>query len=305
MNASKLVLITGDGLEHHFVANHLAEKLPLTAIVVDHGKPSGLAEKIRKYFRRYTVGQLCSRACLALLRRTWRVKANRRQALLSLFGAENCLEFLRPDLLHHVHGINTPEGVSCVSSLQPDVILVYGTGVVGGKVLSLARCAALNMHTGISPTYRGSDCAFWPVYNEDLGMLGATVHECTKALDGGKIFGTTRVQLQADDNLNSIFGRCVIAGAKLYAEKVSEVIEHGAVGAPQDLSQGVEYKAHMRGVLAELRVRRSIRQGLIRRFVESRQFAERKRSGSGDLAAELRSKEIEPDAEVYRSVTNR
>lgn len=43
-----------------------------------------------------------------------------------------------------------------VPSLAPDIMLIYGTVLVGSKILSLARAGALNMHTGISPYYRGA-----------------------------------------------------------------------------------------------------------------------------------------------------
>jgi methionyl-tRNA formyltransferase len=269
VKSTRVIVITGDGLEHHYVANKLVSKIPLAGIVVDHGKPVSATEKVRRYFRRYTMRQLLSRVWLALLRKAWGGGANHWQASLSIFGRENCLEFLHPELLHHVHGINTPEGVREVASLEPDVILVYGTGIVGGKVLSLARTIALNMHTGISPYYRGCDCGFWPLHNQELHMLGATVHECVKDVDGGRIFGTTGIQLYADDDLFAVFARCVDAGAALYVRKAQELLEHGLEGTPQDLSIGMEYKAVMRDARAERKVRGSIRAGMIRRYVES------------------------------------
>jgi methionyl-tRNA formyltransferase len=267
---ARVIVITGDGLEHHYVTNQLAAALPLVGIVVDHGKPVSKAEKIRRYFRRYTVLQLLSRVWLALLRRFWKAAENRRQGMLSVFGPDNCLEFRHPELLHHVQGINTPEGVRVVASLEPDVILVYGTGIVGGKVLSLARTIALNMHTGISPYYRGCDCAFWPLHNEELHMLGATVHECVKDVDGGQIFGTTGIRLHADDDIGTVFARCVDAGARLYAQKAQELLQRCLEGAKQDLSLGSEYMAVMRDARAERKVRNAIRSGMIRRYLQSR-----------------------------------
>jgi folate-dependent phosphoribosylglycinamide formyltransferase PurN len=264
-------VITGDGLEHRYVANKLAAVAPLAGIVVDHGKQISAIENVRKYFRRYTTVQLLSRVWLALLRKAWGNRANRLHATLSILGRENCREFLHPELLHHVNGINSPEGVRAVAALEPDVILVYGTGIVGGKVLSLARTIALNMHTGISPYYRGCDCAFWPLYNQELHMLGATVHECVKEVDGGRIFGTTGIHLHAGDDLFAVFERCVAAGADLYVKKVQELLEHGLEGKPQDFSIGMEYKAILRDARAERKVRRSIREGMIRRYVESNQ----------------------------------
>jgi methionyl-tRNA formyltransferase len=174
---------------------------------------------------------------------------------------------LFPGLVSRVHGINSPEGQRFVSFLRPDVILVFGTGVVKENVLSLARHVALNLHTGISPYYRGADCAFWPLHNNELHMLGATVHECTMQLDGGKIFGTARASLQADDDLYSIFARCLSDGSDLYVRAVKDLIAGRLEGIPQDLSVGREYKAVMRNVKADLKVRRQLRAGLVRRYV--------------------------------------
>ena len=270
MKSPRVIVITGDGLEHHYVTNKLAAKIPLAGIIVDHGKPVSKAEKVRRYFRRYTIPQLMSRVWLALLRKAWGNSASRHRALLFVFGAENCRQFQHPELLHHVNGINTPDGIREVASFEPDVILVYGTGIVGGKVLSQVRTIALNMHTGISPYYRGCDCAFWPLHNKELHMLGATVHECVKDVDGGRIFGTAGIELHADDDLFAVFARCVDAGASLYVQKVEELLQGKLKGDPQDLSKGVEYMAVMRDARAERKVRDSIRAGMIRRFVESK-----------------------------------
>ncbi len=269
----RIVLITSDGLGHRYVANRLATGVKLDGIIVDHGKRLTAVSRARQLWRRYTFGQLISRVCLAFFQTYWKDNAACEQSMLSVFGPEKCADFLRPDLIHHVCGINTSEGVQAVASLQPDVILVFGTGIVGAKVLSLAKKIALNMHTGISPYYRGCDCAFWPLYNEELHMLGATVHECTKDVDGGKIFGTTRVTLRASDDVFAVFARCIAAGADLYVEKVRELMTHDLTGITQDLSLGTEYKAYKKGLRAEWKVRRSINAGLIRHFLESPRVA--------------------------------
>jgi methionyl-tRNA formyltransferase len=151
--------------------------------------------------------------------------------------------------------------------LRPDAILVYGTSVVAASVLSLARDLAFNMHTGISPFYRGAHCAFWPVVNRELHMLGATVHECTPTLDAGRIFGTSRADIQADDGLHEVFARCVAAGAELYVRVVDQYLNHGLNGRPQDLSLGREYLGAMRTFGPEWKARRLIRSGLVRRHV--------------------------------------
>lgn len=269
----KIVLITGDGPEHHYVANRLARGVELSAIIVDHGKRIGKLDRVRQLYRRYTFGQWLSRAVLVVLRRLWKDGERRQRALAAILDTD-CLKFDRPNLLRDAYGINTAESVQLVASCSPDVILVFGTGVVGKKVLSLARKLALNLHTGISPYYRGANCTFWPVHNHELHMLGATVHECTMELDGGKIFGTTGVHLSAQDGLFEIFARCLKAGTMLYVEKVQELISHGLEGTAQDFSLGKEYRAYMRGVRADWKVRREIKKGLVRDYVAKTEAAD-------------------------------
>jgi methionyl-tRNA formyltransferase len=101
--------------------------------------------------------------------------------------------------------------------------------------------------------------------------LGATVHECTSAIDGGAIYGTTRASLESDDGTGAVFARCVVAGADLYEKVVRQILEGTAVAHPQDLRTGSEYRASMRSWRAELRVDRLLKEGLVRDFVAAGQ----------------------------------
>lgn len=261
-----IVLITGNNLEHRYIANRLASEIELSGIVIDEGV--GGQSRWRRVWKRYTLPQLISRTCLRFLA-TVRGDAKRRyRRTIQTLGAERCESFSFPSLVTRVHGINSRDGVSAVAALEPDVILVFGTSVVKQNVLSLARNVALNLHTGISPYYRGADCAFWPLYNNEPDMLGATIHECTMQLDGGRIFATGRAELHPDDDIYSIFSRCLIIGADLYVHVVKELLAGTLEGAVQDLSIGREYKAVMRNVRADLKVRYQIRRGIVRRYTQ-------------------------------------
>lgn len=261
----RVILITGEDIGHRYVANKLASAVELAGIVVDRG--TARRRRWRRLWKRYTMGQLFSRACLRLLATVRRDGVHRHNRILEALGAENCSNFLFPRLVTPVHGINSREGEQVVSSLQPDVILVFGTVMVKESLLSLARNISLNLHTGISPHYRGADCDFWPLYNNELHMLGATIHKCTMQVDGGAIFATGHACLQAHDDLYSVFARCLMIGTDLYVDVVKGLIDGRLEACPQNLSIGREYKVVMRNVRADLKVRRQIKNGLVRRYV--------------------------------------
>ncbi|HXW93980.1 MAG TPA: formyl transferase [Terriglobales bacterium] len=263
----RVVLITGNSFGHRYVANKLASAVELAGIVVDEGARGGLAEW-RRLWKRYTLRQMGSRLALRCLAIICNDAARRQLKAKEILGAEDCLNFHFPNLITGVRGVNSKESMALLESLQPDVLLVFGTAVVRAPVLSLARKIALNLHTGISPYYRGADCYFWPIYNNDLRMLGATVHECTAQIDGGRIFATGHASLEADDDIFSVFFRCVAQGAELYVNVVQDLVAGRlAGGTPQNLNVGREYRAFMRGIKADVKVRLQVKRGLIRRYV--------------------------------------
>ncbi len=263
----RLVLLTGNGAEHRYVANALARGVGLHAIFVDRGRPQTRRQRIERLWKRYTVGQLVSKLGIRVVRELCGDAAARVRELDTVFGDDG-RRIERADLVRELRGINRRESIDRVGETEADCLLVYGTGIVGKRMLSKSRLPALNMHTGISPYYRGTNCAFWPLYTGELHMLGATVHECVAAVDAGKVYATGRATLRADDGLHAVFGRCVEVGAELYVD-VAKRLQNGALeGQVQDLSIGREYRAAMRGLREELAVRRMIRRGDIRRFVE-------------------------------------
>ena len=72
--------------------------------------------------------------------------------------------------------------------LQSDVYIVFGSSYIKGELIDfLIKKKALNIHMGISPYYRGTDCNFWALYDGNPHLVGATIHYISKGLDSGAI----------------------------------------------------------------------------------------------------------------------
>jgi len=263
----RLVILTADGLEHHYVTNRLCHEFQISAILVEKVRKADL----KKRLRRYPPAILVSKALRLLFLKATGDKKKARMASLRVFGEDDCNRFHNENLVRRVPGINSPQALSFLKESRPDAILVYGCGIVRDKVLSLAHDLAFNMHTGISPYYRGTACAFWPIVNGEPHRLGATVHECTSVVDGGRIFGTRQARLEADDGIHEAFARCVVVGSELYNDTIRRYLDGTLEGKAQDFSLGKEYRAAMRTLSAEMKARRNIRRGLIRRYCRETQ----------------------------------
>jgi methionyl-tRNA formyltransferase len=243
------------------VANRLCGELPVEAVVVDERvrRPT-----IRRAFRggiRRGIGRVAHHAYLRVVNDA----RAREAALRHVLGTDTTAGFQHRDGVIRVDGINSREAFETIGRLEPDALLIYGTVIVNDRILGLANDLAFNMHTGISPRYRGTDCAFWPIVNAEPEWIGATVHECTSDVDGGQIFGVTRVEWSADDGIHELFARAVAAGAELYVDAVRRYLEDGGLaGERQDLADGREYRGYMRTLGPELRARWRLRRGMLR-----------------------------------------
>jgi methionyl-tRNA formyltransferase len=250
-DAARLVILTGDDLEHHYVANRLCAEVPIEAIVVDtaHRPP-----RLRRAFRGGTARGL-GRVALFAFRKAVRDREARERALTKVLGADAVAGFAAEDRVIRVDGINSPEAHAAVSRLRPSALLVYGTVIVKDEMLARAQDMAFNLHTGMSPRYRGTECTSWPLVNGEPEWIGVTVHECKAAVDGGPIFACTPSLVEAGDGVHEVFARAVGEGAERYVDVVRRYVADDLDGQPQDLATGNEYRGYHWTLLHELRAR--------------------------------------------------
>ena len=265
-----LVLLTGTGPEHRYVARRIADAFPdqLQAIIIAEPSHPPLA-RVRTLWRRYSVPQLVSRILARAFRSmTRRDETRARVYEETLFPAGTDSSLPRPDLIRIVPSHNGEDCLRLLGAVNPAVIAVYGTAMIRSRVVAAARTAVLNMHTGLSPRYRGSDTVFWPLHNEEPEWIGVTVHVLDERLDAGPILATARPTIAADDTEDTLFAKCVRVGADHYVQAIGRALHGDVRGHVQELASGREYRFVDRTLSAELRVDRLLRGGLLRRYTE-------------------------------------
>ncbi len=153
---------------------------------------------------------------------------------------------------------NGPDCLALLDQEKPDVIIVYGTAILKAPLFDRARIITLNMHTGLSPWYRGDSTLFWPVFYDDPEHLGVTVHELVAAVDGGDIASTGKVNYETGDSEADLFAKGVKIGTQLYLSAAQAALDGTLVCKPQDLSLGREFRWIHRTVAAEKQVLKNL-----------------------------------------------
>ena len=248
-----IVLVTADGPEHRFVANQIMAAHEVAAVFIC---APPIKRKWHKVLRRDPVG-FARKALRHIYLKAIRASAARNASLARVLGTAS-ETFTHPELLVEVGRPKDELLAQKMAEIAPDIIAVYGTGIIPDEVLVKAGQVALNMHTGLSPDYRGTACAFWPILEGRPEMVGATVHECTSAVDGGRIYARTPATLYRGDDLGAVFARAVSVGAQDYVKVISDAIAGNLTGTPQDMSEGREFRGAMLGLGVEIEARRNL-----------------------------------------------
>jgi len=127
--------------------------------------------------------------------------------------------------------INSPDLRRYITSFNPDIIAVLGSSVIKPEMISLPSVAMINIHSGLSPYYRGTWSYGWPIVNREPEYIGVTVHHINAGIDTGDIIFQTKPVLRKDDDLNAIFLKVIAEGIELAVKAIEEISVRGIVAS--------------------------------------------------------------------------
>jgi methionyl-tRNA formyltransferase len=250
-----LLILCGRSPRHVYVANRLCQAADVVAIVQEVGrdwswrslprklKPTIVANKIWRWLRhrKYYAGDREAR----------------------FYFGERTPSLDRPDLLVNVPHINHQDVIDLARRTKPAVVAVFGTSLLRGETLTVARLGIVNLHGGLSPDYRGADCTFWALYNGEPDRVGCTIHYIDAGIDTGRLIAHVCPAVQDDDDEQTLFWRAVKDSADVYAEVISRLGQGETLGVAQ-ATKGKLYQVRQRGLRHERSLARRLKAGMLR-----------------------------------------
>ena len=116
--------------------------------------------------------------------------------------------------------------------LKSDVYVVFGSSYIKGELVDfLVKQKAINIHAGVSPYYRGTDCNFWALYDDNPHLVGTTIHYLSKGLDSGPML------YHAMSNLKSNPFEYTMSTIKSAFLSIAERIKDGSIFTIKPLVQ--------------------------------------------------------------------
>ena len=100
--------------------------------------------------------------------------------------------FLR---VHEVNEINSKISINKLKEINPDLIVVFGTGIIRQELISIFENKIFNLHGGDPEKFRGLDSHYWSIYHNDFNSLITTLHKVRPTLDTEEIILQDKVKL--------------------------------------------------------------------------------------------------------------
>ena len=238
MSGLKILILCGRSPRHLYVANKLCESADALAIVQETGSDLNWAS-LKKKLKPANLLRKANRWIRDRKRYTGNGEA-------SFFFDQTRPELTHPELVKEVPHINHPDVVKLADELQPDVIAVFGTSLIKGELLTKGRLGIINLHGGLSPHYRGADCTFWALYNEEPGQVGCTLHYINAGIDTGDLICHISPEVKPEDDELTLFWRGIKTSAECYAELITRMANGEILGQDQP-EKGQLYQVKDRG----------------------------------------------------------
>jgi methionyl-tRNA formyltransferase len=253
MSGLRILILCGRAPRHFYVANRLCEAATPVAIVQETGR-EWTAKAVSRALRPANLWCKVSRRLRA---------PDLGEEEATYFFGNGPAILARPELVVEVPYVNHPQVDELAARLKPDIIAVFGTGLIRGPLLSAGRLGVINLHGGLSPRYRGSDCTFWALYNSEFDQVGCTLHFIDPGIDTGDLIAHVCPEVTESDDESKLFWRAVRDSAAVYAECLERLGRGEALGQKQQ-ERGNLYLFRRRTRRRERELEAQMRDGLLK-----------------------------------------
>lgn len=194
-NQPKILFIGGTHPRHLYYANKIHERYPLAGVVLqDRGSmlPSVPSSLVRDKH----------------ILKLWRNHFIARDMTERKYFGEQKTPLIFPQVFSNTD-LNYPKVYEYIEEINPDIVLIFGCGMIKGELAEALPELTINLHLGLSPRYRGAATLFWPFYFLEPQWAGCTFHKIVDEPDAGDILHQCVPELERGDKIHDVACKAV------------------------------------------------------------------------------------------------
>ena len=236
----KTVFITTDSFAAQFISTRLHSNGNLDALIIEKGS-SSITAKISREINSVPWWKVPVKfldfAAIYIYS-----KMSRNYILKNLLLPNRINGFPEDIPVHQVGNASGSQCLSILQSLEPDLLIVYGTSILKQEVISIAKRFTLNIHGGIVPQYRNVHSDFWAMNKRDFKNIGTSIIHLDSGIDTGDVALQESVEVSPKDTLFSIKRKNIELAARLILNAVEMVKNDTLIRTPQRKVSGGFHK---------------------------------------------------------------
>lgn len=194
----KIIILAGKGESTNYIYNGIKSQVSIDAVLItDSISPMKIIlNRLKRLGFIHVLDQLIFQLILVrILKLFSKELIEKRKNDLGLISTS----ISGPDLIE-VGLVNSKVCIDTIKSINPDIVIVNGTSIIGKKVLESTKAIFINTHVGITPQYRGVHGGYWALRNRDVANFGVTIHKVDTGIDTGDIIYQSTCSISPKDN---------------------------------------------------------------------------------------------------------
>ena len=138
----------------------------------------------------------------------------------------------------YVNDVNDVECRNAVKKICPELILVYGTGILSDETIESFGDNIYNIHSSILPYYRNVHSDFWAYVDGRKDLIGITIFKLDCGIDTGKIACQKKCELPMEAKLHEYKAQNLTNIPKIVERFIHDFFEGNIILESQNPMEG-------------------------------------------------------------------
>lgn len=216
-----MLAIQGDST--NIIYNSLKSDFKIDRVVIEKKMPivRFLKKRIKKLGFFKVVGQITFQLLVVPY---LKITSKKRISELKQFSELNNIPIDKSKIFN-VESVNSDQTKAVLKEINPSVVIVNGTRIISEEILNCIPAKFINMHTGITPLYRGIHGAYWALVENNKKACGVTVHLVDQGIDTGNILEQEIINPIKEDNIITYSLLQLAKGLPLLKKAIKNICE--------------------------------------------------------------------------------
>lgn len=217
-----IAIVTNNENHHKFFAHQLYKKLNVKIIFsVKNKKKPSIRSKIKQtgiiWFFLIALSKLYNHFSKSSYKKSFEIAEKK-----MFSNIENKFQEISDGVICPVKTINSNHAIKIVKDNNIDFIIFLGGDIGKNDFIKSANISCLNIHSGISPFYNGSQTTLWAMCEGRPNFTGVTLMHMNEKIDGGNILAHFLPVISSNDNVATLFMKGINGAVDLVIDFIDE-----------------------------------------------------------------------------------